>query len=703
MNEAGTEVTGTAEPDSVVEIDVDGDGIPDYSTTADGNGDYVIDTSADPLVNGETITATATDAANNTSDPTTIVVPVKIDAIDDVDTAEIIVGAVTTTETLNDSDTSILNIFGVNNARPSVDFTIGEGNTGSAVIDVSAGGLVGLLDKTSLVLQVKDVNGNYVDVGNSSSGGLIDVIGILGQSARFEIDNLPAGEYRINGKVSGVIGLVTTATINAVITETDPSAVGPITTVDATGNVIDENDVATDNTVVTEVNGQPVNATGTTTIPGDHGTLVIDATGAYTYTPNSNVGEIGQMDEFEYTIVDTVTNSTDSATLTVGIESDYPAVNFPIDAVNDVATTQLIVNPLVIEDTIDKSGFSAVFFPARFTEEFTVDPGNTATASISVGSAGVLTSNEIIVEKQNPNGSWSQVAGGDSSSGGGLLNIGGLLGSRSVLNLEDLTAGTYRIKAEGGGVVAAISLDAVITQTDPDAPGTYGSEAAVGNVITANDDATPSTRVSDVDGTAVNGTTVIDGDYGTLTIKPDGSYFYTPDGDVTVIGQTEEFEYTIIDDFNNTDTATITINITSDWPAPAPLAARMMLDDSFTLADDADDADAIDLPETSLSVSDEGLDVLSFDGADQVISLADIMEPEMIDISGTGANTLNVAAEDVNSAIYVQGDSDDTVDLAGDNWSTVEQTTSGGEVYDVWQSGNDAMTQIYIDPNVNII
>ena len=128
-----------------------------------------------------------------------------------------------------------------------------------------------------------------------------------------------------------------------------------------------------------------------------------------------------------------------------------------------------------------------------------------------------------------------------------------------------------------------------------------------------------------------------------------------------------------------------------------------MLDDSFTLADDADDADAIDLPETSLSVSDEGLDVLSFDGADQVISLADIMEPEMIDISGTGANTLNVAAEDVNSAIYVQGDSDDTVDLAGDNWSTVEQTTSGGEVYDVWQSGNDAMTQIYIDPNVNII
>jgi len=79
------------------------------------------------------------------------------------------------------------------------------------------------------------------------------------------------------------------------------------------------------------------------------------------------------------------------------------------------------------------------------------------------------------------------------------------------------------------------------------------------------------------------------------------------------------------------------------------------------------------------------------------------MEPEIIDISGTGANTLNVAAEDVDSDIYVTGGSDDTVHLEGDGWSTVEQTTSGGEVYDVWQSGNDASTQIYIDPNVNII
>ncbi|SJM38383.1 hypothetical protein A1019T_02375 [Psychrobacter pasteurii] len=114
--------------------------------------------------------------------------------------------------------------------------------------------------------------------------------------------------------------------------------------------------------------------------------------------------------------------------------------------------------------------------------------------------------------------------------------------------------------------------------------------------------------------------------------------------------------------------------------------------------------DTVYLPEdTSLATSAEGIDVLSFEGADQVISLADIMQPEVIDINGTGANTLNVAVEDVDSAIYVKGGSDDTVNLEGSNWSTVEQTTLGDQVYDIWQSGNDALIQVYIDPNINII
>ena len=124
-----------------------------------------------------------------------------------------------------------------------------------------------------------------------------------------------------------------------------------------------------------------------------------------------------------------------------------------------------------------------------------------------------------------------------------------------------------------------------------------------------------------------------------------------------------------------------------------------------------------------MTLSDEGLDVLSFESADQVISLADLIQPEtldIIDISGLGANTLNVAAEDMSSTLYIKGDSDDTVDLggAGDDLSDtdgagnpsswidtgVDVTDTGGHAYNVWQLDNDISTQMYIDTNItNVI
>ena len=109
---------------------------------------------------------------------------------------------------------------------------------------------------------------------------------------------------------------------------------------------------------------------------------------------------------------------------------------------------------------------------------------------------------------------------------------------------------------------------------------------------------------------------------------------------------------------------------------------------------------AIELPDTSLITLSEGLDISSFEGADQVISLSDMMQPDIIDISSIGVNTLNVATNDVDSTIYVRGDSDDTVNLEGNSWSNVGQTVSEGEAYNLWQSGTDISTQIYIDTDI---
>jgi VCBS repeat-containing protein len=650
------------------------------------------------LVNGETITATATDAANNTSDPATTVAPIQIDAIDDSATADLEVSPALV-DSLNEFDSqfsliglgalTLLN-FGSN---PNVDFTIPEGQTGDATITVENSSLVGVFDTGRAVIQkLNEDTGNYETVDSVGQSGLITLIGIGGGRAQIELPDLEAGTYRVVGGAGG-ISLLGTTSVRAEVDVFDPSVAGDITAVPVSGNVIDENDVATDNTIVTEVNGQPVNATGTTTIVGEYGNLVIDSDGAYTYTPNENAGGIGKADEFNYTIVDTVTNSTDSATLTVGIESDFPAVNFDVDAVNDTATTELIVNPLVEVDNV--VGVQASGSPARPTTIFEIDEGNTGSAVISAnGGGGIFGSANVSIQLQleDVNGVFQTIRTSNNAT-------------LSVANLE---AGTYRIQGTiDDGIIFTTTnarFNATVTQTNPSEPGSYNSVAATGNVIDENDMVTPSTVVTEVNGQPVNasGTTTIVGDYGNLVISSDGTYTYTPNSDVTVIDQVDEFTYTINDDFNNTDTAVLSVTIESDFPAPAPVAARMMLDDSFSLADDAD-ADSIDLPETSLAVSDEGLNVLSFEGADQVISLADIMEPEIVDISGTGANTLNVAAEDIDSAIYVKGDSDDTVNLEGDSWSTVGQTTSGGDTYNAWQSGDDASTQIYIDTNVNIL
>ncbi|MGP9519796.1 MULTISPECIES: beta strand repeat-containing protein, partial [unclassified Psychrobacter] len=1030
VNEAGTEITGESEADAFVEIDVDGDSTVDYSTTADGNGDYVIDSSADPLINGETVTATATDAAGNESDPSTVEVPIKLVANDDPAVAGLDVTPTSSTTTSDDDsslkneETSVLNLLGIGSFEVSVDFTVAANNIGSAEVNFSSTGIANVLDNGSLVLQKKDGNGIYVNVDSAASAtGLLNVLDLLGDGVPdgYTLSGLTAGDYRLVGSVNPAVGLITTGTLEVVtLTETSITGIDDIQAVNATGNVIDENDVSTNDTVVTTVNGGPINASGDTSITGTYGTLLINADGDYTYTPTEDASGIDKEDVFSYTIEDTETGSTDSATLTVSIESDYPAVDFPIDAVDDFATAELVIHPETVTPQVtlaDGPKGVTVLTPRTLTDEFDIAAGNIGSVSFTVVAAGVLPTTTVRLEKWD-SGSWETVTEGVTTES---LSAVGLLGNRVVLAAENLEPGTYRAYGRGSGVAASIEMEGVVTEITPNEPGIYDSIVASGNVISENDEVTLSTVVTEVEGVYFTGSTDIVGSYGTLTMNADGSYFYTPNPNVNVINQVESFEYTILDDYGNTDTATLTINITSDWASPAleptittPIASddvvdgdeaengfdvtgtgevdatiiltdeagnvigttivdaagnwsipvdqadvdamgqglemltatatdtsgnvsdpvtaditvdteaaievtvndltsdnvidaaeagatatvqvsgtvtgdfqvndtvtltvnevdytanidtagnysidvagsELVADDdneigvgvtttdvlgnigtantvkeymlgpiavddtasaelevatvgggiiaistsgnvmgendivtsgtvvsevngvtigvatliqgdygqlvigsdgaytykpnntdtsginqvdefeytiddgngytdiatlsvtiestpsepvsagmnasSFTLVDDIDNA--IELPDTSLITSNGGLDTFIFEGADQVISLSDMMQPDIIDISGVGANTLNVATNDVESDIYVKGDSDDTVDLEGDSWSNVAQTTLEGDTYNVWQSGTDISTQVYIDTDItNVI
>src|SRR5690606_37882641 len=127
------------------------------------------------------------------------------------------------------------------------------------------------------------------------------------------------------------------------------------------------------------------------------------------------------------------------------------------------------------------------------------------------------------------------------------------------LNLTGLADGQYRVLSYNTNLLATgsyTSLDVAVKETS--AGTVTGDTSLDGNVIldtdpTAGSDNAPAgTTVSAVTNalgvtTSVNADgTVIQGQYGTLTINRDGSYTYNlTDTSAAVIGRTESFTYTI--------------------------------------------------------------------------------------------------------------------------------------------------------------
>jgi VCBS repeat-containing protein len=167
-----------------------------------------------------------------------------------------------------------------------------------------------------------------------------------------------------------------------------------------------------------------------------------------------------------------------------------------------------------------------------------------------------------------------------------------------------------------------------------------------------------------------------------------------------------EFEAMLEVDATNLDDLLGSIN----WGAEASSRVNLI----GTSGDDVVDI-AYNISDVSLINLRDGFDTINLTGSNQTLSLSDILETEVVDISGTGANTLTVQAVDIassgtSSPIYVRGDSDDTVDLGSNGtdlsdvngtWSNVGDAPDTG--YDVWQLGNDTSKQIYIDTDITVI
>jgi large repetitive protein len=390
--------------------------------------------------------------------------------------------------------------------------------------------------------------------------------------------NLPAGEYLFLLNTAAGITALTAYTLNVLEDHVySVSSVGATTT----GDVLAD-DVAPAGTVVTEVNGVAVNASGVTTIQGQYGTLTINADGDYTYTLRSGVGadHIKTPDTFVYTI--TAPNG-DKDTASLNITPTPRA----LDAVNDVSAVMDVTSvhhtATYSDTTVGNASWTAALLAATQgsgSGTFVVDP-NSALHNVVLhfNIASLLALGGLTVD-------WV-LSNGSTTIRSGSFNGSILLGGNATINLTglDLDAGTYTLSYTGKmGALAAglITITPSVTGTSYSLnqfDATSGHNVN-GNIFDGSDSQGAMDQLHSVDTrlsiTGYNGVTTtldpyttsaanvtIQGHYGTLSIGADGHYTYTLNTGVSLssISSKEVFNYTLTDAAGKTDSASLTINM----------------------------------------------------------------------------------------------------------------------------------------------
>ncbi|WP_261863407.1 BapA/Bap/LapF family large adhesin, partial [Psychrobacter sp. JCM 18900] len=372
-----------------------------------------------------------------------------------------------------------------------------------------------------------------------------------------------------------------------------------------TGNVLDDVDASfgydelpTNATVtsITSVNGEKPLVEGEETIQGEYGTLTIFSDGSYEYEVDSSFrGPYGSEDSFTYTVTSPDGNSS-SADLTIQLNI------LPVD--NQVKIDEsLVVDivPSVVFDTtdstiVDASGFSianigilgpildAAALSGSGVMQFAVGDNQVRELTFrgdGFSLVGVDVDYDLAVYRQDEStGNFVQVHLEDNwFTAVGPLNLPVLGQGNGSLELQ-FGEGEYRaVLIAGDGLSVIEGTNLAITSdklSDYDNPSTF--EGSI-----AGKDATEDTGIVllKVDDQIMesNGATVVQGEYGSLTINIDGTYDYTvakptdagPDW-VPPYGEVESFNlvtkdanglvavdtlnikistHTAVDDFNN--------------------------------------------------------------------------------------------------------------------------------------------------------
>ncbi|RZF50235.1 type I secretion C-terminal target domain-containing protein, partial [Acinetobacter halotolerans] len=707
FNEDGSVVSGTAEAGSTVTVkDQDGNVLGTAVTDEDGN--YVVEL-ADPLNDGEVVDVTATDVAGNESAPTEATAPdIQVDAVDNLVTAGVDFEYPVTESTLDNaiSYSWLIGAFGlvIGTTSGSTEFTVAEDQIADVTLEISSGSWASFFDSVSVTVS-KFENGSWVEVGSSSSGGLLDFIGIFGEVAKLELSGLTSGQYKVDMSSFNAVTLPGWVETDIIIKSYDTAqepTVTAVTPVD--GNVITDTDDAYGqddvpaSAVVSEVDGQAV--LGETTITGDYGTLVISPDGSYTYTPNSDVGVIGKTEVFEYTVIDPVTGKSDTANLIIqiGTNSDlgltWDAENPTVNAVTVVATdnadligvdatniTETAAGPSASHNWLVGFGQSGTVITDVITVAENTFADITASASTSggLGLGGSLT----LQFQKFENGTWVTK---DTISANSLGDFLGIFSNGNGKVYEQQEAGQYRFVLgynTGVGVLGGVAVTTQIETTHLDDFTKTPIDAVSGNIYTDDDGAGTDTLASvytdlfvSTDGGATwtevlsTGSDFV-GNHGTLSIKSDGSYTYDVTDGALTGGANDEFTYKLVAPNGDESIATLTINAGENYNTSAgnDIITGSAGDDTYTTNGGADTV-IFDLLDNA--------DALGGNGHDTWTDF-DLAEGDKIDITELLAGQA-VGNDNIGQFVTVTQVGDDTVisidrDGSGSTFNSAELLT----------------------------
>ncbi|MEN8126529.1 MAG: Ig-like domain-containing protein [Planctomycetota bacterium] len=279
----------------------------------------------------------------------------------------------------------------------------------------------------------------------------------------------------------------------------------------------------------------------------DYGTLVFNADGTFTYTPDA--GNTSGADSFTYSVSDGY-NSSDATTVTINLSNAAPVAqnddytnshNLELDVTGDPIADVIAgvvpelngdydpdnVDGAIFEDTltatlVDDVDYGTLVFNADGTFTYTPDTGNTTgadsfTYTVSDEYGGTSNTATVAITLTNAD----PVAQDDAYSNGHNLAL-------------DVT----------GDPIAD-----VVTGVVPELNGDYDPDNVDGAIF---EDTLTATLLDDVD-------------YGTLVFNADGTFTYTPDAGNTT--GADSFSYTVSDEYGGTsNTATVAITLTNADP-----------------------------------------------------------------------------------------------------------------------------------------